>query len=66
MEPTEIKHRQFDIREGRRDFALGIRVTKKERLYIQKMAKKAGISQSAVVMEYFNAYKKILKETETK
>lgn len=66
MEPTEKKNRQFDIREGVRDYTLGVRLTAKEHTYIEKLAKKMGSTKSAVVMEYFNAYKKYLKETESK
>lgn len=60
MEQPETKNRQFDIREGKRDYTLGIRVTTKERAYIEKLAKKKGTTKSAVVMEYFTAYKKVL------
>ena len=64
MEPMDTKNRQFDIREGRRNYALSVRLTKKEHIYIEKLAKKSGVTKSAIVMEYFNAYKKHLKETE--
>ena len=66
MEPKEKKNRQFDIREGTRDYTLGVRLTTKEHAYIAKLAKKHDSSKSAMVMQYFNAHKKCLKETETK
>ncbi len=62
MDQENVKNRQFDIREGRRDYTLGIRVTKKERAYIEKLAKSKNTTKSAIVMEYFNGYKETLKK----
>lgn len=64
MDNNKTKNRQFDIRDGGRDYTLGIRINKKERAYIEKIAKKQNTTKSAVVMHYFSEYKKILKDQE--
>lgn len=56
------KKRDYNEKEGTRKYILGIRCTVAEMSYIAKAAKKGNISKAAVVMEYFNLYRKSLQK----
>ena len=52
--------RQFDLRIGARTVSVGVRFTPEEFQYIQITGKKKGISNAAVVCEYFKNWKESL------
>lgn len=56
-----IKKRPFDLREGARKYSVCLRLTKAEIMYLDKICKKTGDSRSAIIMQYFNAYKNMIK-----
>lgn len=58
--------RPHDSNKGSRVHMLGIRCTNDEMTQITKLANKLKMTKSALVMSYFNAHKKYLKENETK
>lgn len=58
MESEQMKNRQFDINSGRREYTLGIRMNKKERLYIEKKSKSMGINKSMFIIKCVLEYKK--------
>ena len=52
--------REYDVKEGPRNYVIAVRCTKGERVYIDKQSKKLKMSRSGVVMHYFNEYRKTL------
>ena len=62
---TEVRpKRQYDIREGGRDFTLAIRLNKNEIIYIEKMAKKMKISRSALIVHHLNEHRRKIDKKE--